>query len=76
MKIKQIASISLLLILIGCADTQSQQNNTNRPTGVKVRTAVYTAECRNCMAKFKITLSSQKFTKELLYKTCPSCKRD
>ncbi len=67
--------ISILLIFVGCANTQ-EKSNTIAPKGVKVRTASYSTECRNCMAKFKITLSSQKFTKELLYKTCPSCKRD
>ena len=73
--------VSLLLIaflvFVGCANTQEQNSNsTTRPKGIKVRTASYSTECRNCMAKFKITLNSQKFTKELLYKTCPSCKRD
>ncbi len=66
----------LFLVFVGCANTEKENNNFSRPNGLTVRTASYTTECRNCMAKFKITLSSQKFTKELLYKTCPSCKRD
>jgi len=77
---RSILAILFTLLIVGCANTQNEvttSDNSFAKDGLNSeRTSSYSLECRNCMAQFKAKLKSEKFTKELLYKMCPACKRD
>jgi len=76
---RNLVIFSFMVFILGCANNQNQVVNDNNFASKRDKskdgTSSYSLECRNCMAKFKVTLKSQPFTKELLYKACPVCKR-
>jgi len=76
---RKIYSIFFVLLMVGCANTQNEVTTDSSFAKDELnqeRTSSFSLECRNCMAQFKAKLKSEKFTKELLYKMCPECKRE